>query len=80
MNLEHKKEIDLKQEVVDWINFVMNSQHVTEEDIERVHFVGNPRRNRRPIILKFFNYVKKDQFLKVIKEKPELLVYTPDSL
>ena len=78
MNFSHKKEVSLKQEVIDWINTVMNSQHVAEEDIERVHFVGKPQRDRRPIIVKFFNYNKKNQFLKVIKEKPEVLVYRSD--
>lgn len=59
-----------------WINDIMNSQQVTAEDIKRIHFVGNLRnKNPRPIIMKMFNYVKKEQFLKVIKSKQELLVY-----
>ena len=64
-----------------WINSIMNSQHVAEEDIEIIHFVGNPR-NKRPrrIILKFFKYAKKEQFLEVTKEKPELLVYRSNSI
>lgn len=69
MNFEHKKGIDLKREVIDWINTIMNSQHLVEEDIERIHFVGNCRSKRlRPIILKFFSYVKKDQFLRSLKK------------
>ena len=60
MNFELQKGADLKQDVVTWINFIMNSLHVAEEAIERIHFVGNPRNKRpRPIILKILNYVKK---------------------
>ena len=51
MNVEHKKGTDLKQEVVALINSTMISQHLAKEDIERIHFVGNPRSKRsKPVI------------------------------
>ncbi|KAJ7303172.1 hypothetical protein JRQ81_012105, partial [Phrynocephalus forsythii] len=80
MNFALKKRDNLKEEVISWINTIMKSQFVREEDVERVHFLGSPQIQHRPIILKFLNYAKKEEFMRVIRSKPELLSYNGTSV
>ncbi|KAJ7304223.1 hypothetical protein JRQ81_011759, partial [Phrynocephalus forsythii] len=80
MNFALKKRDNLKEEVISWINTIMKSQFVREEDVERIHFMGSPQNQHRPIILKLFNYAKKEEFLRVVRSKPELLSYNGTSV
>ena len=67
---------DLKKEIIMWVNSIMGTQHLDEQDIERAHFVGNPKSPRtRPVVVKVFNDTKKEQFMREIKEKQDQLVY-----
>ncbi|KAJ7319989.1 hypothetical protein JRQ81_019500, partial [Phrynocephalus forsythii] len=80
MNFALKKRDNLKEEVISWINTTMKSQFVREEDVERINFLGSPQVQPRPIILKFSNYAKKEEFLRAIRSKPELLSYNGTSV
>ncbi|KAJ7324284.1 hypothetical protein JRQ81_017304 [Phrynocephalus forsythii] len=82
MNFALKKRDNLKEEVISWINTIMKSQFVREEDVERIHFLGSPQIQHRPIILKLFNYAEKkeEEFLRVVRSKPELLSYKGTSV
>ncbi|KAJ7303344.1 hypothetical protein JRQ81_012287 [Phrynocephalus forsythii] len=79
MNFALKKRDNLK-EVISWINTIMKSQFVRKEDVERIRFLGSPQVQHRPIILKNFNYAKKEEFLRAIRSKPELLSYNGTSV
>ncbi|KAJ7338951.1 hypothetical protein JRQ81_012853, partial [Phrynocephalus forsythii] len=62
------------------MNKIMKLQFVGEEDVERIYFVGSPKIQRRPIILKMFNCAKKEEFLKAVKSKLDLLSYKGTSV
>ncbi|KAJ7332346.1 hypothetical protein JRQ81_014526, partial [Phrynocephalus forsythii] len=59
MNFALKKRDNLKEDVIYWINTIMKSQFVREEDVERIHFLGSPQIQHRPIILKFLTMQKR---------------------
>ena len=50
MNFQLQHGQDLKKD-----NSIMGTEHLDEQDIERGHFVGNPKSPRtRPVVVKFF--------------------------
>ena len=57
MNFQLQHGQDLKKEIITWVNPILGTQHLNEQDIERANFVGNPQNPRtRPMVVKFFNY------------------------
>ncbi|KAJ7332342.1 hypothetical protein JRQ81_014522 [Phrynocephalus forsythii] len=71
--IEIQKKGEIKQEVLKWLNTFLPRQ-LTEEDIERIHFLGNSREGApRPIIVRFASYLTKERLMSSIRANPDVL-------
>ncbi|KAJ7341926.1 hypothetical protein JRQ81_007948, partial [Phrynocephalus forsythii] len=72
INFVAQKKGELKQEVITWLNSFLPK--LEEEDIERVHYLGNLRDGTpRPVIARFFSYVNKEYLMSSIRANPNIL-------